>query len=188
MIRMFFNGLAITVFALVLVFSQPQPGFADRGSIPWGNWDAQNMPEIFEPAQNAIIAWNGKEEILLLSTDLKASKPTKVLEVLPLPSEPIVTRGDVATFAKINALINDELRQNWFGGKGPGDTRAASGAAEVTFHEKIGSHDIRVVHVLESSEFEPWIRDFFKKEGAGSQQISPVLLATMRSAHATRRR
>ena len=179
MIRMFFNGLAITVFALGLVFSQPQPGFADRGSIPWGNWDAQNMPEIFEPAQNAIIAWNGKEEILLLSTDLKASKPTKVLEVLPLPSEPIVTRGDVATFAKINALINDELRQNWFGGKGPGDTRAASGAAEVTFHEKIGAHDIRVVHVLESSEFEQWIRDFFKKEGTGPQQISPVLLATI---------
>ena len=179
MIRMFFNGLAITVFALGLVFSQPQPGFADRGSIPWGNWDAQNMPEIFEPAQNAIIAWNGKEEILLLSTDLKASKPTKVLEVLPLPSEPIVTRGDVATFAKINALINDELRQNWFGGKGPGDTRAASGAAEVTFHEKIGAHDIRVVHVLESSEFEQWIRDFFKKEGTGPQHISPVLLATI---------
>jgi hypothetical protein len=167
------------MLALGLVFSQPQPAFADRGSIPWGNWDAQNMPEIFEPAQNAIIAWNGKEEILLLSTDLKASKPTKVLEVLPLPSEPAVTRGDIATFAKINTLINDELRQNWFGGKGPGDTRAASGAAEVTFHEKIGAHDIRVVHVLESSEFEQWIRDFFKKEGTGPQQISPVLLATI---------
>ena len=178
MIRRFINGLALTSL-LGLVFYQPQLGFADRGSIPWGNWNAQNMPEIFEPAQNAIIAWNGKEEILLLSTDLKASKPTKVLEVLPLPSEPIVTRGDVATFAKINALINDELRQNWFGGKGPGDTRAASGAAEVTFHEKIGSHDIRVVHVLESSEFEQWIRDFFKKEGTGPQHISPVLLATI---------
>ena len=179
MTKTFFCGLAIAALILGLVFSLPQLASADRGSIPWGNWDAQNMPEIYEPAQNAIIAWNGKEEILLLSTDLKASKPTKVLEVLPLPSEPIVTRGDVATFAKINALINDELRQNWFGGKGPGDTRAASGAAEVTFHEKIGSHDIRVVHVLESSEFEQWIRDFFKKEGAGSQQISPVLLATI---------
>ena len=180
MIRRFINGLALTSLVLGLVFYQPQLGFADRGSIPWGNWNAQNMPEIFEPAQNAIIAWNGKEEILLLSTDLKASKPTKVLEVLPLPSEPIVTRGDIASFAKINALINEELRESWFGGKGPGDARAASGAAaEVTFHEKIGAHDIRVVHVLESSEFEQWLRDFFKKEGAGSQQISPVLLATI---------
>ena len=180
MIRRFINGLALTSLVLGLVFYQPQLGFADRGSIPWGNWNAQNMPEIFEPAQNAIIAWNGKEEILLLSTDLKASKPTKVLEVLPLPSEPIVTRGDIASFAKINALINEELRESWFGGKGPGDARAASGAAaEVTFHEKIGAHDIRVVHVLESSEFEQWIRDFFKKEGAGPQQISPVLLATI---------
>ena len=109
MSRKFFNCLAITAVVFGLVFTLPQPGFADRGSIPWGNWNAQDMPEIFEPAQNAIIAWNGKEQILLLSTDLKASKPTKVLEVLPLPSEPVVTRGDAATFSKINALINEEL-------------------------------------------------------------------------------
>ena len=180
MSRKFFNCLAITAVVFGLVFTLPQPGFADRGSIPWGNWNAQDMPEIFEPAQNAIIAWNGKEQILLLSTDLKASKPTKVLEVLPFPSEPVVTRGDAATFSKINALINEELRRNWFSGKGPGDARTSTGqAAEVTFHEKIGAHDIRVVHVLESSDFEQWIRDFFKKEGAGPQQTSPVLLATI---------
>ena len=180
MTKTFFCGLAIAALILGLVFSLPQLASADRGSIPWGNWDAQNMPEIYEPAQNAIIAWNGKEEILLLTTDLKASKPTKVLEVLPLPSEPVVTRGDVTTFAKINALINDELRLNWFGGKGPGNERAATGqAAEVTFHEKIGAHDIRVVHVLDSSDFEQWVRTFFQKEGTGAQQISPVLLATI---------
>ena len=36
-----------------------------------------------------------------------------------------------------------------------------------------------MVHVLESSEFEQWLRDFFKKEGTGPQHISPVLLATI---------
>ena len=33
--------------------------------------------------------------------------------------------------------------------------------------------------MLESSDFEQWIRDFFQKEGAGPQQTSPVLLATI---------
>ena len=76
--------VAVLGVALSLLITGAQPGFADRGSIPWGDWDLQNLPEIYEPAQNAIIAWNGKEEILVLTTDLRSSKPTKVLEVLPL--------------------------------------------------------------------------------------------------------
>lgn len=138
------------------------------------------MPEIYEPAQNAVIAWNGKEEILVLATDLKASKPTKVLEVLPLPSEPVVTRGDSAIFAKFNALIRRELGSRLDYGRGLSDSRAEMDqAAEVTFHEKIGAHDISVVHVLDSGYFEQWINDYLKKQGTGPQKISPVLMATI---------
>ena len=48
--------------------------YADRGSIPF-------RPDIriFEPKQRAMIAWNGEEEILLLTTDMKASDSTEVL-------------------------------------------------------------------------------------------------------------
>ena len=148
-----------TIFAFV-----PERVLADRGSIPWGMED--NLPtEIFEPAQNAVIAWNGREEILVLTTDLSATRPTKVLEVLPLPSEPVVTKGDGALFAKFNNLILSELRTNRYSGKGPGGSRegAASGA-EVTFHEKIGAHDISVVHVLDSGYFAEWIANFLKKK------------------------
>ena len=163
-----------TIFAFV-----PERVLADRGSIPWGMED--NLPtEIFEPAQNAVIAWNGREEILVLSTDLSATRPTKVLEVLPLPSEPVVTKGDGALFAKFNNLILSELRTNWYSGKGPdGSREGAASAAEVTFHEKIGAHDISVVHVLDSGYFAEWIANFLKKNGAGPQKISPVLLATI---------
>jgi hypothetical protein len=172
--------LAVLVVALGLMVAGAQSGFADRGSIPWGDWDLQNLPEIYEPAQNAIVAWNGKEEILVLTTDLRSSKPTKVLEVLPLPSEPVVTRGDSSVFDKFNALINDELHHSWFVGKGPGGSRSESGqAAEVTFHEKIGAHDISVVHVLDSLNFEQWINDYFQRQGSRPQKISPVLLATI---------
>ena len=55
--------------------------YADRGSIPF-----EREAKVFEPTQRALIAWDGKEEILLLSTDMSTSQPTKVLEILPLPS------------------------------------------------------------------------------------------------------
>ena len=180
----------IKVVFVVIVFSMAlsESGSADRGSIPWGYGDMQDvsiqqnglLPEIFEPAQNAVIAWNGQEEILVLATDLKASKPTKVLEVLPLPSEPVVTRGDSTIFAKFNALILQELRSSWFSGKGPGGSRVETDqSAEVTFHEKIGAHDISVVHVLDSGYFEQWINNYLEKQGSGPQKISPVLMATI---------
>jgi len=180
----------VTVFIVTVMVAAglPETVAADLGSIPWGYLDSQDSsiqsigtpPEIFEPAQNAVIAWNGREEILVLTTDLKASKPTKVLEVLPLPSEPVVTRGDSTIFAKFNDLILRELRNNWYSGKGRGGSQADSDqAAEVTFHEKIGAHDISVVHVLDSGYFEQWINGYLKKQGAGPQKISPVLMATI---------
>ena len=103
----------LVMFVALSILTMPGIGQADRGSIPWGMED--NLPtEIFEPAQNAVIAWNGHEEILVLTTDLSATRPTKVLEVLPLPSEPVVTKGDGTLFAKFNNLILRELRSNWY--------------------------------------------------------------------------
>ena len=64
---------------------------------------------IFEPDQRAVIAFNGQEEILLLSADLRVSEPTKILQVLPLPSEPKVTKGDFEVFVKATNLINSKL-------------------------------------------------------------------------------
>ena len=77
---------------------------------------------IFEPTQRALIAWNGEEEILILSTDLRASRATKVLEVMPFPAEPRVKKGDVGVFRRAVKLINSKIPRP-HGGEGP----AASG-------------------------------------------------------------
>ena len=78
--------------------------YADRGSVPF-----EPHVQIFEPNQRALIAWNGSEEILLLTTDLYASESTKILEVLPLPSEPVVEEGNIEVFRKATELINEKL-------------------------------------------------------------------------------
>ena len=141
---------------------------ADRGSIPFN----PNV-KIFEPTQRAMIAWNGREEILLLSTDLRASAPTKVLEVIPLPSEPQVKKGDVEVFRKATALINRKLRERHMRamGGGPLKAEAAPPAGEVTFHKKIGAHDISVTHVVDSAGFIKWVEEYLRSAGVENPMI-----------------
>lgn len=133
---------------------------SDRGSIPF-----RPKIKIFEPKQRALIGWDGEEEILLLSTDLRSSEPTKVLEVLPLPSEPVVVKGDVEVFRKatnmINKKINPDLGKR---SKSRGHKKGAfHKAGEITFHKKIGAHDIAVAHVLNNNGFIQWVENYLKK-------------------------
>jgi len=146
---------------------------ADRGSIPF-----KPDVEVFEPVQRALIAWNGTEEILLLSTDLRASAPTKVLEVLPLPSEPKVTEGDLEAFKTAVKIINSRQRRIAKGaGRGFGGDAEAEGppAGEVTFHEKIGAHDISVAHVLDGDGFIEWVETYLKKQEVENPKIPEPL-------------
>ena len=79
---------------------------ADRGSIPF-----QMEVLVFEPVQRAFIGFNGHEEILILSTDLRASKATKVLEVLPLPSKPKISKASIDIFEKADFLFRKKLAE-----------------------------------------------------------------------------
>ncbi len=148
---------------------------ADRMLIPF------TAPvQIFEPKQRAVIAWNGREEIMLLDTDLKASEKTKVLEVLPLPSEPAVKRGDSSIYKKAVKVVSERLKRrheasdSHIGGPSSGAAPARL-TAEVTFHEKIGAHDISVAHVLDSRGFVEWVDRYLTSIGAGDVKISLAL-------------
>ena len=159
--------------ALILLFLlNAQAVYADRGSIPFN----PNV-HIFEPKQRAMIAWNGTEEILLLSTDLRASRPTKVLEVLPLPSEPVVKKGDVEVFRKATALINRKLRERRVQAlRRKGKTIPPKApAGEVTFHKKIGAHDISVTRVLNKKGFINWVERYLRSAGVGNPKISAAM-------------
>ncbi|MBU0516233.1 MAG: DUF2330 domain-containing protein [Proteobacteria bacterium] len=134
---------------------------ADRGSIPF-----RPHVKIFEPNQRAIIAWNGYEQILILSTDLHASAPTKVLEILPLPSKPQVTKSSIAVFHRLTDLINARLRPIRFrGGPGRSAMKPQAPAARVVFHKKIGAHDIRVFQVLDGRRFVRWVSRYLRSQG-----------------------
>lgn len=159
----------------------------DCGAIPYV-WTLARVVQVFEPNQNAVIAWNGQEEILVLSTNLLASEPTKVLEVIPFPSKPAVKAGDMKTFSKATEIINAwekaHPKRVWIpeGTGGPG-TAGSGGfereivkpAAEIVFHKQIGASEINVVHVLEQEKFVQWVEKFLHGQDVKEVKIPDVL-------------
>jgi len=146
------------------------------GSIPF-----RPATQIREPWQRAAIAWNGKEEILLLSTTLAGSAETDVLEVMPLPSKPVVEKGTEELFDKANALISEalgmETREYRIGGGGTLDAGAAKPAGEVASRKRIGAHDITVTHVLDSAGFVEWVEEYL----TAAKVKNPVIPAPMKA-------
>lgn len=158
-------------------------GLADCGSIPF-----EAGVQIHEPDQNALIAWNGKEELLVLSTNLRASKPTKVLEVIPLPSKPAVKAGRVATFREAIRLINEKVARKargdarlvgkpagTFGDAGGGRAEPPPPAGVVTFHTTIGATDVSVTRVLNADGFVEWVRTYLKSLKVAAPEIPAAM-------------
>jgi len=121
-----------------------------------------------ESGQNAIVAWNGNEEVIILSTDTKSSESILVLEVLPLPSNPIkIEEGSFDSFTKLTEILNKKVRaireQEMY--KGFGRTVEVPGI-EITFHKKIGAHNITtIVKVNDLDYFINWVKDFSTSKG-----------------------
>jgi len=166
----------ISIFLVLSLLACASQLFADGGLI-----SLKRGVRMFKPNQRAMIAWNGSEEILLLSTDMRASEATQVLEVVPLPTKPKVKKGDVETFRRATTLINSKIRKpkGSRGGGGRGGGRGHGGAArpagEVTFHKKIGGHDISVAHVLSTDGFIAWVEKYL---GSLQVQNPAIPLAT----------
>jgi len=159
------NFYFLIIFSILLI-----PGliFADGGMFVW-------PPEIHleQSAQNAIVAWNGKEEIIVLSVDLESAKLSTALRILPLPSNPTeIKEGDFAIFEKLVEIMNKkiEIIQNEF--LGAGNEKLAPPGIEITFHEKIGAHDLTIVKVNNSDSFLNWVKNFTKEKGLEAKGIS----------------
>jgi len=168
--------LCVSLLFLAFLFSVAAN--ADRGMIPH-----DPLAQIFEPNQRAIIAWNGNEEILLLSTDMRASKSTRVLEVLPCPSEPKVQKGDIQTFDRANRVIRAHLPRHGLSRRTKGGGKMAgfdAPAGKITFHEKIGAHDVSVANVLSAERFVEWVEGALKKEGVKNPTIPNWAKTTIR--------
>ena len=151
------TGSSFLIAVLFLVFLCFPLVYADRGMIP-----VTSDVSVYEPGQKAILAWNGHEEIMILSTDVASSEETLVVEILPLPSKPIVEAASFQSFEEIQRMIwNEGLNMFMYDTEG----KARSGSVEVVFHEQIGAHNITVVTASVTSELGSWMENFLEDSG-----------------------
>ena len=157
---------------LALAVALPLMSRADMGSIPF-----KKGVRISEPEQDAIIAWNGKEQLLYLQTTLSASEDTKVLELMPLPSKPTVEASDVGVFKRC-AFLLPRPPVGPSTGDDPFGAPTDPPAAKVVERKMIGAHDLRVVELLDAKRFAAWVTKEFQN-GSDSLEVPVPLLGVI---------
>jgi len=138
---------------IVLILMVVAPLIADRGGIPY-----RPEVQVFEPGQKAVIAFNGEEEILYLSTDLYASDDVKVVELVPFPSKPEVKEGDKEMLKRLEKFLQPFVAPRGFredGGAKQGG--GVAGGVEIIEFKKIGAHNITLLMAKEEKVFTDWI-------------------------------
>jgi len=166
------------LLALVFIFLALSLVSANRGMIVIGPKEVS----LQESGQNAIVAWNGNEEVIILSTDAKSSESTLVLEVLPLPSNPTVKEGSFDSFTKLTEIINEKLRAIRDQKMAEGFSRGTKAPGiEITFHKKLGAHDVTVVKVNDLDHFMNWVENFTTEMGFEHTKISSKFENTVAS-------
>lgn len=153
---------ALIIFVFFMFFSTVS---ADKGGF------SPIREHVFESGQKALVAWNGTHEVLVLSTDVSSSQETKVVELLPLPSNPTISKGQKQSFLKAKQLVNTYLavmRQRLFPRIDSENFQSSSDSPpkiRITFQDIIGVHYLTVVEVEEANELILWLQDFLKDEG-----------------------
>ncbi len=161
------NKLIILAFFILLI---PSIVSANRGVI------GPREVSIEESGQNAIVAWNGKEEVIILSIDIKSSKDAQVLEILPLPSQPSkVEGGSFDSFKKLAEIVNKKIgaiRERTYKG-------IAKTGVEITFHKKIDVHDITIIKINDLDYFISWMKNFTLSKGLRNIEINTLFKDTI---------
>jgi len=148
------QALAIALIMSLLFLLAPL-GHTDRCILPVADAD------VYGPGQKAIVAWNGQVERLILSTDLYATMDTRVLEILPLPSEPSVDEGTFESFQAVQQLMMNNVPR-------VAPTGKELQGLEIVFHERIGAHDITVVEATSVDELISFVLNYAREMGIRS--------------------
>ena len=143
---------------------------ADMGRIYVSNDDVT----VSEDAQKAIILHNLREEVLILGTDLKASKKTGIIRFIPFPSEPSVSLAPAGVFEKAAAMIKKYglTYQHLQYSKG-GSPTATSQGVELRLNKKLGAHDLTLIKVNDVATFRQWVNRYFKARRLPVKQTYP---------------
>ena len=164
-----YSYISIIVVLLAFFFILPGACLADKGG-----WHLSTEPvTLTESGQRAIIGWDGQTQVLCLGTDVSSSSKTTVIEFLPLPSKPNVTLGNRESFEAAEKLLarrGVKLQMPRILTLGLGKS-AESEPFRITFHERLGAHDVTVVKVNDPNEFADWVQEKAKALTGGQVSL-----------------
>ena len=105
-----------------------------------------NVPDYVysAPSQDAVVAWNGHEELLILSTNEKSTLPegSAMLSVIPLPGKPIsVERASLRSIAIAKAIFVEKVGEH------------LPQVIGSVFTTKIGVHSVFVMDIESKDDF-----------------------------------
>ncbi|HQJ09089.1 MAG TPA: DUF2330 domain-containing protein [Deltaproteobacteria bacterium] len=164
-------GIPAVIFT-VLAFSL---GLSSIAGADMGRVYASLDPvTVSEDSQKAIILHNLDEEVLILGTDLKASKKTGIIRFIPFPAEPGVELAPAGAFDRAAAMIKKYglKYQSLFYTKG-GPAKPQAEGVELRFNKKLGAHDMTVIRVNDVSQFRTWVNKYFKGKGLLTKKKYP---------------
>jgi len=160
----------LPLLALAVLCVQQAPAVCDRCIVP-----VEPGVDVYEPGQKAIIAWNGTREDLILWTDVEAPKrETKVLEFMPLPSEPVIEEASVDSFMRAAEVLSSSFGVRWYSVVGA--RKLSAFEVEVVVHRVIGPHNITVVRAEDVEELVGWVEAFLDASGV---EFEPGFLASV---------
>ncbi len=150
--------LAAISISFLMILAPPL--YADMGAIV-----PVEGVKVEETAQKAIIAHDGFEEILILSTDLLVSENTSVLRLIPFPSLPEIIKVDNEIWNRLSRICEEHNLQYLMFYKGG----AKEEEIKVEYQVTQGAHKITVVKANNSEDFLEWIRNFLLQNNLSSR-------------------
>jgi peptidoglycan hydrolase-like protein with peptidoglycan-binding domain len=155
---------------LIILLGLPLLASGDGGMIIW-----PPTVHLDQSAQNAMVAWNGREEIIILSVDVEGSSGGTALRIVPLPSNPSeIKEGNFESFERLVEIMNEKIQtiRDKYLGLGDEETQVPAAGIEITFQKRIGAHDVTVVKVNDLNYFLDWIKNFTEDKGFEQKEIS----------------
>ncbi|MBI3926044.1 MAG: DUF2330 domain-containing protein [Armatimonadetes bacterium] len=155
------------ITALLVLALGACEAWADRGGLP-----IQLEQSYEEPAQHALIGFDGKKEVLILWTDVAADHSLDMVEFIPFPSPPTV-RAAPADFVSRHEQFLKEHRFHR-SRQEMAAVRSENPELKVLSHQRIGVHDLTVVECADALQLDSFLQKKLPEWGLPARRLTPT--------------
>lgn len=143
--------LSLLFMAAILA---PNLAFADGGMFPGFNY----REKVYLPSQKAVIAWDGGEETLILSTKVGVENLANLAWIIPVPSKtkPEIEEGDIEIFYDLADLFTLARKAPGFGA---GVGLKAPQEVTVVEFKKVDIYDITTLKATDAQALVDWLNE-----------------------------